>query len=190
MGKVEEYAKSQGINAAQIVKRVFGKDKEYAVRYLLMISSSLGIPQPKETKGKKFEAECNPESCGYYCTARINGVADFCPHFCESFLKAYCDELGISVKIEPPKNGKNGKIEKLEEDYEQPDILFHVLPLKEVIDKEGIFDIKCKIKSIDPLKTVNIKNEMVNLREAIIFDDSYEAKLVAWRDKIDIFNNI
>ncbi|MEM1574843.1 MAG: OB-fold nucleic acid binding domain-containing protein [Nitrososphaerota archaeon] len=99
------------------------------------------------------------------------------------YVKQRFDRLELNV-------GKNGKIEKLEEDYEQPDILFHVLPLKEVIDKEGIFDIKCKIKSIDPLKTVNIKNEMVNLREAIIFDDSYEAKLVAWRDKIDIFNNI
>nr|MDO8082648.1 hypothetical protein [Candidatus Freyarchaeota archaeon] len=111
MGKVEEYAKSQGVNAAQSVKRIFGKDKDYAVRYLLMIGSSLGIPHPKETKGKKFEAECSPESCGYYCTARINGVTDFCPGFCEAFLKAYCDEFGISVKVEPPKNGKNGKIE-------------------------------------------------------------------------------
>lgn len=99
------------------------------------------------------------------------------------YVKQRFDRLELNV-------GKNGKIEKLEEDYEQPDILFHVLPLKEVIDKEGVFDIKCKIKSIDPLKTVNIKNEIVNLREAIILDDSCEAKLVAWRDKIDIFNNI
>jgi hypothetical protein len=99
------------------------------------------------------------------------------------YVKQRFDRLELNL-------GKNGKIEKLEEDFEQPDILYHILPLKEVIDKEGIFDIKCIIKSIEPLKTVNIKNEMVNLREAIIIDDSYEAKLVAWRDKIDIFNNI
>ena len=99
------------------------------------------------------------------------------------YVKQRFDRLELNV-------GKNGKIEKLEENYEQPDILYHVLPLKEVIDKEGIFDIKCIIKSIEPLKTVNIKNEMINLREAIIIDDSYETKLVAWRDKIDIFNNI
>ena len=99
------------------------------------------------------------------------------------YVKQRFDRLELNI-------GKNGKIEKLEEDYEQPDILYHVLPLKEVIDKDGIFDIKCTIKSIEPLRTVNIKNEMVNLREAIIADDSYEAKLVAWRDKIDIFNDV
>lgn len=109
--KVEEYAKSQGVNAAQIVKRIFGKDKNYAIRYLLMIGSSLGVPYPKETKGKKMEVDCNPENCGYYCTARINGVNDFCPNFCEPFLKSYCQEFDISVKVEPPKNGKNGRIE-------------------------------------------------------------------------------
>ncbi|WXG39796.1 MAG: hypothetical protein WED07_03055 [Candidatus Freyarchaeum deiterrae] len=111
LGKAEEYAKSQGVNAAQIVKRIFGKDKNYAMRYLLMLGVSLGVPQPKETKGKKFEAECNPDNCGYYLTARINGVTDFCPNFCEPFLNTYCEEFGISVKVEPPKNGKNGKIE-------------------------------------------------------------------------------
>lgn len=111
MGNEKEYAASQGINAAQSVKRTFGNDKEYALRYILMIGASLDIPHPKEEKGKKVEAQCNPENCGYYRTARINGVTDFCPNFCESFMKAYCNEFDISVKIEPPKNGKNGKIE-------------------------------------------------------------------------------
>lgn len=111
IGNEKEYATAQGINAAHSVKRTFGNDKEYALRYILMIGTSLGVPHPKEVKGKKFEAECDPENCGYYCTARINGVTNFCPDFCESFMKSYCNEFGISVKIEPPKNGKKGKIE-------------------------------------------------------------------------------
>ncbi|MFB0563975.1 MAG: hypothetical protein ACETWM_22480 [Candidatus Lokiarchaeia archaeon] len=111
MGNEKEYAASQGINAAQSVKRTFGNDKEYAIRYILMIGTSLDIPHPKEVKGKKLEAECNPENCGYYRTARINGVTDFCPNFCVFFMGAYCKEFDISVKIEPPQNGKNGKIE-------------------------------------------------------------------------------
>lgn len=110
-GNGNEYAESLGINAAQSVKRTFGNDKDYAVRYILMIGKSLDIPHPKEAKGKKVEAECSPENCGYYRTSRINGVTDFCPNFCESFMKAYCNEFDISVKIDPPKNGKNGKIE-------------------------------------------------------------------------------
>ena len=111
MGVGKEYAASQGVSTAQSVERIFGNDKEYAVRYLLMIGSSLGVPYPREVKVKKFEVECNPDNCGYYRSARINGVTDFCPNFCESFMKAYCNEFGVSVKIEPPKNGKNGRIE-------------------------------------------------------------------------------
>ncbi|MEM2083481.1 MAG: OB-fold nucleic acid binding domain-containing protein [Nitrososphaerota archaeon] len=99
------------------------------------------------------------------------------------YVKQRFDRLELNI-------GKNGKIEKLEEDYEQPDVLYHILPLKEVIDKEGVFDIKCKIKYIEPLRSVNIKNEIVNVKEAIIVDNSYETKLVAWRDKVDIFNDI
>ncbi|MBS7251464.1 MAG: hypothetical protein KIH08_12885 [Candidatus Freyarchaeota archaeon] len=110
-GSEGDYAAAQGLNAAQSVKRIFGKDKEYAMRYLLMLGTSLGIPHPKEVKGKKVEVECNPENCGYVRTARISGVANFCPHFCDSFMRAYCAEFGISFKIEPPKNGKNGRIE-------------------------------------------------------------------------------
>jgi hypothetical protein len=110
-GSERDYAAAQGFNAAQGVKRIFGKDREYALRYLLMLGASLGIPHPKEIKGKKAEAECNPEDCGYMRTARISGVTDFCPNFCESFMGAYCKEFGISFKIEPPKNGKNGRIE-------------------------------------------------------------------------------
>jgi len=110
-GLQRDYAASLGVSTAQIVKRIFGNDKEYAIRYLLMIGSSLDVPHPKETKKKRFEAECDPERCGFFRTAKINGVTDFCPEYCESFMKAYCNEFDVSIKFEPPRNEKKGKIE-------------------------------------------------------------------------------